>query len=247
MSHLDNVIRQWVKDKDHEEKISDNIVEQPKETTQEFPEREFPVGEIPLRLDGVDVQKGFELFNRDTGTFLNILRSYAVNTPPILDSIKNVKKDNLADYAVNVHGIKGCSRAICAEVVGTKAEALEKAARQGDIDFVIANNADLIETAGKLVNDITEIFRTENFRDDLLDKTEAENSRPKKDKPDGQTLSELLAACEQYNMDEADAAMEEIENYEYESDGGLAKWLRENVDMMNFSVIKEKLVAMIGS
>jgi signal transduction histidine kinase/DNA-binding response OmpR family regulator len=225
MACLDTVIREWVRDKDRKEKYIDNANEQ--KTIQEF----------PAQLDGLDIQKAFARFNRDTGSLLNVLRSYSVNTPPILDSIRNVNKDNLAAYAIEVHGIKGSGRGICAEAVGAKAEALEKAAKQGDIDFVIANNADLIETAGRLVNEIK----------DFLGKMAAENHRPKKDKPDGQALSRLLAACEQYNMDEADTAMEEIENYEYESDGGLSRWLRENVDMMNFSEIKEKLVSLIGN
>jgi response regulator RpfG family c-di-GMP phosphodiesterase len=226
MACLDAVIREWVRDKNREEKYIDNANEQ-KGTLQDF----------PAQLDGLDVQKAFDRFNRDTGAFLNVLRSYSVNTPHVLDSIREVSKDNLADYAIEVHGIKGSSRGICAEEVGVKAEALEKAAKQGDIDFVTANNADLIETAGKLVNEIK----------DLLGKIAAENPRPKKNKPDWQVLSKLLAACEQYKMDEADTAMKEIENYEYESDGGLSQWLRENVDMMNFSEIKEKLAALIGN
>jgi signal transduction histidine kinase/CheY-like chemotaxis protein len=224
MPRLDTVLRQWVKDKDREEKLISNTAGQPGAA------REFPA-----RLDGVDVQKGFERFNRDINSFLNVLRSYAVNTPPVLDLFRNVNKDNLADYAIEVHGLKGSSRGICAEAVGAKAEALEKAAKAGNIDFVIANNADLIEAAGKLVNNIK----------DLLGKMASENPKPKKDKPDGQVLSKLAAACEQYNMDEADSAMKEIDNYEYESDDGLAQWLRENVDMMNFSEIKEKLTALI--
>jgi HPt (histidine-containing phosphotransfer) domain-containing protein len=226
MSRLDTVIRQWVRDKSKEEAISDIATEEPKETPQEIPE-----WVLSGELEGIDTQKGFERFNRDAESFLNILRSYSINTPTILDSIKDVNKDNLADYAIEVHGVKGSSRGICAEAVGAKAEALEKAAKQGDIDFVTANNADLIEAAVKLINRIK----------DLLNKITAETPKPKKDKPDRLVLSKLLAACEQYNMDEADSAMKEIDSYEYESDEGLALWLRENVEMMNFSEIKEKL------
>jgi CheY-like chemotaxis protein/HPt (histidine-containing phosphotransfer) domain-containing protein len=232
MARLDTVIRQWVRDKDQEEKLTDNTTKQPKETPQEFSAQKFSA-----QLDGIDVQKGFERFNCDIESFLNVLRSYAINTPSILESIKNVNNDNLADYAIEVHGVKGSSRGICAEAVGAKAEALEKAAKAGDIDFVTANNADLLEAAWKLINGIT----------DLLNKLAAENPRPKKNKLDGRVQSKLLAACEQYNMDEADAAMKEIDSYEYESDGELARWLRENVEMMNFSEIKEKLITMIRS
>jgi HPt (histidine-containing phosphotransfer) domain-containing protein len=225
MSRLDAVIRQWVRDKNLEDKFSDNVTEQPKEAAQNY----------PAQLDGVDVQKGFERFNRDVESFTKILRSYAINAPSILDSLGEVNRDNLADYTIAVHGLKGASKGICAEAVGTMAEALEKAAKEGNIEFVTANNAALVEAAGKLINDIN----------DMLGKMAAENPRPKKDKPDGQVLSKLLAACEQYNMDEADAAIKEIENFEYTSDEGLAQWRRENVEMMNFAEVKEKLIAAI--
>jgi CheY-like chemotaxis protein len=226
MSRLDTVIRQWVRDKNLEETFSDNVTEQSKEAAQNF----------PVQLDGVDVQKAFEHFGCDIESFTAILRSYAVNTPSVLDSLREVNSDNLANYAIAVHGVKGSSRGICAEAIGTMAEALEKAAKEGNIEFVNANNAALLQAAGKLIHDI----------DDMLGKITAEKPRPKKDKPDRQVLSKLLAACEQYSMDEADAAMKEIENFEYTSDEGLAQWLRENVEMMNFAEIKEKLITLPG-
>jgi len=232
MSRLDAVIRQWVRDKELEKSLPDYAAEQPEENPQEIPE-----WISSSQLEGVDTQKGFERFNHDTESFLNVLRSYAINTPVSLDTIKDVNKDNLASYAIEVHGIKGSSRGICAEAIGAKAEALEKAAKQGDLDFVIANNADLIEAAGKLINNIKE----------LLNKITAESPKPKKDKPDKELLSKLLAACDQFNMDEADTVMKEIDCYEYDSDEGLAIWLRDNVEMMNYAEVKEKLSGLIGS
>jgi hypothetical protein len=44
----------------------------------------------------------------------------------------------------------------------------------------------------------------------------------------------------------ADAAMAEIEQYQYLSDDGLAVWLRENVDVINFQQIAERLSAYLG-
>jgi HPt (histidine-containing phosphotransfer) domain-containing protein len=140
----------------------------------------------------------------------------------------------LGEYAITVHGIKGSSRGICAEEVGAKAEALEHAAKDGNYDFVTAHNADFIEAAEVLIAAL----------DDLLRKMAVENPKPRKDKPDSGALSRLLASCEAYDMDGVDAAMAEIEEYDYESDDGLAAWLRVNVDLMNFSQIREKLSAM---
>jgi len=42
-------------------------------------------------------------------------------------------------------------------------------------------------------------------------------------------------------MSEAEAAIAEIECYEYENDNGLTVWLRKNIERMNFVQIIEKL------
>jgi hypothetical protein len=42
-------------------------------------------------------------------------------------------------------------------------------------------------------------------------------------------------------MDGADGAMAEIESFEYTSDDGLAVWLRQNIDQMNFAQIINKI------
>jgi hypothetical protein len=47
-------------------------------------------------------------------------------------------------------------------------------------------------------------------------------------------------------MDGVDDVMEEIEGYEYTSDDGLAVWLRESVEEMNFVQIEEKLLSLSG-
>ena len=59
-------------------------------------------------------------------------------------------------------------------------------------------------------------------------------------------LKKLLTACAEYDMDGVDGIMEELESCEYESGGELVLWLRENVDKMNFTQIKEKLSAAAG-
>jgi chemotaxis protein histidine kinase CheA len=141
----------------------------------------------------------------------------------------------LADYVVTVHGIKGSSRGIGAERVGAMAEDLENAARRGDLDFVSARNQDFLEAAFKLVSDL----------EDMFTRIGANNSKPKKDRPDSELLSKLIAACESYDMDGVDAGMDELEAFDYEEDEGLAVWLRKNADRMNFSEIKEKLSAIL--
>jgi len=68
-----------------------------------------------------------------------------------------------------------------------------------------------------------------------------EEQKTIQDKPDKALLTKLRDACENYDIDEIDAVMAEIENYKYKSDDGLAALLRENVDQGKYSNIKEML------
>ena len=224
---LDAVIQEWVRDKKLEEELQD---------TAESAQEEGAVEIFPWHMDGVDLQKGFERFGKDEGSFLQVLRSYATNTRPLLEAIRRVDKDALPDYAIIVHGIKGSSGGIYADAVSAKAAALEEAAKAGDYSFVSANNPAFLESVAHLVADL----------ECLLGKIAEKKHKPKKDKLDGEVLSRLLAACGNYDMDGVDAAMAEIESSEYISGGELVLWLRENVDRMNFKQITKKLEAIAG-
>ena len=182
----------------------------------------------------MDFNKGIERFG-DKDTFLLILHSFAKNTPPLLETIKGVNKDNLPDYAITVHGIKGASQGICADDVAGKALLLENAAKSGDFNFVREHHTEFLESAFKLITRIKA----------MLVEVDAHAGKPQKDKPDIDALAKLLSACDNYDMDGVDAAMGEIEEYEYTFDDGLVAWLRQNVDQMNFTQIKEKLAASV--
>ena len=187
------------------------------------------------KTDLLDVQKSLERFGRDKEAFMLIMRSFVASTSSILPIVMEVTKDSMAEYAITVHGIKGSSRSICADRVGDMAEELEKAAKTGDFNFIYDQNPDFIKTVNELII----------YIDDLVDNMSSTNLKQIKEKPDKETLSALLAACKNYDMDGVDAAMEQMEKFEYESDGELATWLRTNVDRMNFKQIEEKLSALV--
>jgi len=226
---LDAVLRQWVRDKT----LEDDVLF---ENNEYIIEEETRAKAFPFRIDGIDLQRGFERFRGDEESFLRVLRSYTANTPPLLTMIRNVSKENLSDYAITVHGIKSSSRGICAETAGDTAEALEKAAKDGNLDFVLSNNAAFIESIEKCIHALN----------DMLGKIAAESSKPKKDKPDRFVLNKLLEACKAYNMDGVDSAMTELESCNYDSGKELVTWLGENVEKMNFAEIIKKLSTLTG-
>jgi HPt (histidine-containing phosphotransfer) domain-containing protein len=233
---LDAVIREWVRDKEMEKTITDEQSSQggENENSGSLTGSVIDWEALGLKESGLDVDKGLDRFEGDEESFLQVLRSYMVNTPSIIEEIRNFNGESLKNYTIAVHGIKGSSRAIGAEIIGTRAETLEKAAKQGNLDFVKANNGGFAKELETFIGVLEKAFV----------KIDNESSRPKKDKPENDALSRLLAACKAHNMDGVDTAMAEIERYQYESGGELTAWLRQNIDMMNFAEITEKLSAL---
>ena len=183
------------------------------------------------RIQGMNMRKGLERFGGNRITYVEILRSFTKNTNVLLNTMKEVNEDTLKDYAINVHGVKSSCRGIGAEEAGNTAEALEMAAKAGDLDFVKAKNPDFIKTVFKLITDI----------EAMLKKGTTQKVKPKKDKPYKEALDALIAACDSYRIEDVEAAINEIEVFEYTDDDGLVSWLRINVDQMNYPEIAEKL------
>jgi len=218
---LDSILNRLVRDK-HPDEVR-NVV------ANDLPHSS--PGSLNMDVAGLNIPDGLKRYNDDKATYLKVLHLYATNVSSMLNSMETVSEDKLANYEITVHGIKGASLDIFAEQLGKSAKDLEMAAKSGDLSYIMANNAQFIESARKLISEL----------ESALSAIDAENPKPKKEKPDPEVLSELLNACKSYDMDVADAAIEEIEKYQYTADDGLASWLRENIDMMNFTQIVHKL------
>jgi signal transduction histidine kinase/CheY-like chemotaxis protein len=182
-------------------------------------------------ITGIDIVKGFRQMNNDEAAYVQVLRSYTDNVRAMLTSIQTFDEKEITKYQVTVHGIKGTSLYVYAEPVGRKAEALEKAAKAGDVDYINENNPTFLTTAIKLIDDL----------DEMLAEYETEHPRLIKPKPDEAILKSVLDACKRFDMDDLDTAMEEVGRYQYDADDGLADWLRESVNNMELTKIAEKL------
>ena len=226
IEHLDTVIREWVRDKDQEalQKQTDEDINPEQNGSKNWQA-------LDKDIPGLNIVKGLFRFSGDKDAYIEVLRSYTKNTPPLLEASKEVDKSDLTEYETIVHGIKGSSRGIFAEEIGDMAELLEKAANIGDHDYISANNAALSERIQKLITDV----------DRMLEELDADNQKPKKEKPDGEALDRLSQACSDYDMNTVDEVLDELEAYSYESDGELVVWLKDNVEQMNFDEIVERL------
>jgi CheY-like chemotaxis protein len=110
-------------------------------------------------IKGLNKEKGLTQFGGSEETYLIVLQSYVVNTPGLLDKIRNCTEENLHEYAIVVHGIKGTSYGICADAVGKQAETLEQAARQGGFRYISKHNDEFIKEIEELIERIWTVLR----------------------------------------------------------------------------------------
>jgi len=182
-------------------------------------------------VQGINIRKGLRRFAGDKSAYMEVLRSYLKNTPPLLDFYGKINKNNLTEYETMIHGIKGSSRGIAADEIGGMAETLENAASSGDYSFITANNKIFVDSVNVLLSDLKK----------MIEQFDSDNTKQKKEKPDNILLLKLKDACVQYDMSTVDAVLDELELFDYETDNDLIVWLRENTEQMNFDEIIERL------
>jgi HPt (histidine-containing phosphotransfer) domain-containing protein len=167
--------------------------------------------------------------------YLQILRSFVVHTPELLEKIREVSGETLAEYEIIVHGLKGSSYGICAEEVGRQAQILESAAGSGDFETIRARNGIFIETVEKQLSAL----------DDLLRDVWVSFEKESKEAPEVALLSKLLHASEHFDFSEMDKILAELERYSYESNDELVTWLREQLDGLEYGRIQKRLMEVV--
>jgi CheY-like chemotaxis protein len=233
LMRLDAVIKRWVRSPDHDRLLAEHQASQPPPDPAQEPAADHHQI-TDEAIDGIDLKKGIERFGSEE-VYLKILRSYVETTQSLLGQLHMVSRGTLDDYAIRVHGIKGSSMGIGAFKVGEIAEALERAAKIGDFDFVSNNNKALINAAGLLILNIQE----------TLDGAALRSGRPKKPTPDEDLLAKLMDACGSYDMDAVDGIMSKIDAFDYDDDG-LVEWLRKHIAITAFAQIKDRLSTLLG-
>ncbi|MDR1420074.1 MAG: response regulator, partial [Treponema sp.] len=177
---LNDAINRWVRDKKLEKELGLDTESRLAEGNQNS-EAEDNGSDIERRIteliritpvEGLDAEKGLERFGGDGKSYMESLRSYVIHTPDLLLAARNTER--IADYAITVHGIKGSSRGISADIIGQKAEELEHAAKAGNLDLVGEKNGAFILAAEAFIAGLS----------GLLDILEENLDKPHRDAPD---------------------------------------------------------------
>jgi HPt (histidine-containing phosphotransfer) domain-containing protein len=147
-----------------------------------------------------------------------------------------VNENTLANYAVLVHGVKGSSRSIGAEDIGRDAEALELAAKKGNLGFVLTNNDAFLEKTARFIKALQAAL--EEFVRGTRE------PRERRSAPDEELLNALGAAAAVFDVDTAEEVLSRLEAFDYEKGGDLVAWLREQLDTSGFANITGRLNGM---
>jgi len=182
-------------------------------------------------VPGLNFKKALRRFAGDESAYVHILRTFTMNTRKLLVFIDSFGKEDIEEYEIKVHSMRGSCGSICADELADMATELEKAARDSDWDYISTNNKIFADGVRTLISNI----------DDFLISIDSQTQKMSREKPDNAALKKLQIACTNYDMDGVDAIMEELDAYSYESDDGLIEWLHENIELMNFPEVVERL------
>jgi PAS domain S-box-containing protein len=227
LTELDLAVKKWVRDENRDdipviiEPVSNESV-------------------IPVEIDipDVDSQKGLSLYAGNTGVYLSLLRSYVANTPILLEKLRVVTENTLPKYNVSVHGLKGSSANIGAESIREQAFELEKISREGNLQGVWALN-------GKLIADTKLVIA--NIEAWLKQYDASKEKKPVRKAPDRELLKQLRQSCKKYDIRGADKILSVLESSDYEQDADLVSWVRNQIEISNFTEAAQKLEEVLSS
>ncbi|MDR1798138.1 MAG: transporter substrate-binding domain-containing protein [Clostridiales Family XIII bacterium] len=228
---LDEAINRWVRDKALEKELAAKGEKVGEGAGADAAESAYSGYFEGKSAQGVNLAEGLARFGGDEEAYLSVIRSYIKNTPELAEKAKGVTRENLCDYAIVVHGLKGASRNVGAAALGDKAEELETAAKADDYTFVAHSNEGFLERVANVVGALKQ----------LVDEADASSAKEKKPAPDADALEELLEAARVFDIDGADEAMAKLECYSYETGGDLIIWLREELDRAGFAKVAARL------
>ena len=139
---LDSILKKWVYHHTAEQAVA----------VSEFTSQEE--NSAAIDIPGIDAEDGMVRYGYDMEIYLSILRSFADNTPALLNKLRDVRQETLQDCGINAHGLKGSCANISAQQLSADAHALEIAAKNGDLERCLSLVGPLLKNTEFLVANI---------------------------------------------------------------------------------------------
>jgi HPt (histidine-containing phosphotransfer) domain-containing protein len=100
---------------------------------------------MAIGIPGIDEAIFQDLMEGDEELYKSVLSSFVTKTPTVLTKLAAVSQATLAEYANNIHALKGACANICAEEARKMAYSLEQKSRAGDLTGVLAENGPFLK------------------------------------------------------------------------------------------------------
>lgn len=114
--------------------------------------------EEKLAALGIDMNTGLEFCAGMEEFYFEILQEYCDSESQDSDLKAHLDSGDLKEYRTLIHGIKSSSKTIGANDLFSRAEKLEFAARDEDVDYINANHDDFMKDYHKVVEGIRAIL-----------------------------------------------------------------------------------------
>jgi len=235
---LDKVLNKFIKEKQSKETLQDAeekriLILESKEKTN----RVFVDILDNTEIDGVNLMGTFNKFSGDFDAYYSAIQSFIKYSPEAIKKIKEMTPQNVSEYAVVVHGLKGSCYGIGAKDCGDSAKELELAAKSGNFEEISGKNTDFI---AKLERIITAL---QKLTDEIGELKSKSDDRKTEEKPSKDLLDDLLIAAENYDIDQINAVMNNLNAFKYKEQNDLIKELNEAAQEFRYDDIIAKLQA----
>ena len=191
-----------------------------------------------LNIDGLNPDEAIARFGGNPILYFKIIKTFVDSMSAHLEKLRSfaASESTIEDYGIEVHGLKGSCYGISANKEGDLAKSLEMAAKSGDYSAIVSGNEPFIQTMEGLVD---------KLRIALAQANGNEGGAEKKNAPDKAVLQSMLEASQNFDAEAMQAAVKELEKYEYENDNDLVRWLVDRVTAFAYDEIEEKLVGIL--
>jgi CheY-like chemotaxis protein len=227
IKQLDLILNRWIRDKQSGETLREAEIRNSERIHETLDAENRRLLEHPV--EGIDLA---EFRTRYGGgiSYMPILRSFVLHTPPLLESMNAHLETSLPDYAVEAHGLKGACGAVCAAEAAALARELEQAAVEGNLELVRSRHGDLMHSLRLLLDNLEALLA----RRDALRPAEEKEKRAE---PEEELLRRLSHAAGEFNSAAVEGILDNLEQYRYEKGEDLIRRLRERAEAFDYDAM----------
>ena len=153
---LGEVLNKWIPENKKEEAMEEE--ESVADKNQAVDENEENLRNMLRQVENIDYDKAMTLCGKSEDILLSVIEVYVKSYSQIKERIDSTyAKEDLKNYAIEVHGVKSSSRSIGNDVLGEMAYRLEIEAKDGNIAYVKENHSEFVMKYEQFVGKLKEI------------------------------------------------------------------------------------------